>query len=157
VYRRFGDLAAKNKVRIAIETGAPNTVAQYLQLIHDIDHEWVGATVDTGHTRAYRADLGLSDSELGTPRARQIYNDLLLKKVKGLGPKLFHFHADDVRPQDWREHRRLGSGIVDWSSLLRYCDQQKYQGAFAIELEETDVFRELAKSREFFAYCLEML
>jgi sugar phosphate isomerase/epimerase len=157
VYRRFGDLAARSKVRLAIETGAPNRVGEFLQLIRDIDHEWVGATVDTGHTRAYRADAGLADTELGTPRARHIYNDLLLKKVQGLGPKLYHFHADDVRAQDWREHRSLGSGIVDWPRLLRYCDEQKYQGMFATELEETDVVRELARSREFFARCLEVL
>jgi sugar phosphate isomerase/epimerase len=157
VYRGFGDLAAKNRVRLAIETGAPNTVTEFLQLIRDIDHDSVGATVDTGHTRAYRTDAALADSELGTQRASQIYNDLLLKKVKGLGPKLYHFHVDDVRAQDWREHRSLGSGIIEWPRLLRYCDEQKYQGAFAIELEEMNVVRELVQSREFFSNCLEVL
>jgi len=157
VYRGFGDLGAKNNVRVAIETGAPNTVSDYLQLIRDVDHDWVGATVDTGHTRAYRADAKLADNELGTERARQIYNGLLMQKVTGLGSKLFHFHADDVRAKDWREHRKLGAGIVDWQRLLRHCDEQRFHGTFAIELEETDVVPALAQSREFFAHCLESL
>ncbi|MFN7919692.1 MAG: sugar phosphate isomerase/epimerase [Bryobacteraceae bacterium] len=156
-YRHFGDLAAKNKLRIGIETGAPETVAEYLALIREIAHDHVGSTVDTGHTRAYRRDAKLADAELGSEMGRQCYNDLLMRKVEGLGPKLFHFHVDDVRASDWREHRALGQGIVDWTRLLRYLGDSGYQGVFAMELEETAVVESLKQSREFFRGRLESL
>lgn len=149
-YRRLGDLAAKNNLKLGIETGTPSTVDEYLQLVRDIDHDHVGATVDTGHTRSYRKDAGLTNKELGSPRARQIYNDLMMKKVEGLGSKLLHFHVDDVRSTDWREHRKMGAGIVDWKRLLSHCDRINYRGAFAAELEEPDVVPALKESRELF-------
>lgn len=154
-YRRFGDVAAKHKVRLGIETGAPNTVQQFLALIREVNHEAVGATVDTGHTRGYRKDAGITDSDLGTDHARKRYNDVLMSKVEGLGPKLFHFHFDDVRASDWREHRTLGTGIVDWQRLLGYLKKTGYVGAFAIELEETPPAGMLVQSREFYAKCLQ--
>lgn len=156
-YRRFGDLAAKSKLRIGIETGAPETVEEYLALIRAIDHDHVGATVDTGHTRVYRRDANLKESELGTEKGRQRYNDLLMQKVEGLGPKLFHFHVDDVRANDWRVHRTLGRGIVDWQRLLGHLSRVRYQGALAMELEEAPVVAMVQESREFFARQLEML
>ena len=52
--------------------------------------------------------------------------------VEGLGPKLFHFHADDVNAKTWRDHRTLGTGIVDWQRLLKYLAGAEYKGAFAI-------------------------
>lgn len=149
-YRRFGDLAAKQRVRLGIETGAPETVDEFLALIRDIDHEHVGATVDTGHTRAYRRDAALADSELGSETGRQRYNDLLMRKVEGLGPKLFHFHVDDVRASDWREHRAIGRGIVDWRRLTGHLAARGYAGCFAMELEEPDVVPALEQSRDHF-------
>lgn len=75
---------------------------------------------------------------------------MLLEIVEGLGPKLFHFHVDEVRRSDWRDHRTLGSGLVDWNRLLRYLAQAGYQGMFAVELEEVPPIDQLAKSRAFF-------
>jgi sugar phosphate isomerase/epimerase len=149
-YRHFGDLAARQKPRIGIETGAPETVDDFLALIKEINHDHVGATVDTGHTRAYRRDAQLTDAQLGTDLGRQRYNDLLMRKVEGLGPKLFHFHVDDVRGNDWRDHRGLGRGIVDWARLLGYLSGFGYAGTFAMELEEKDVVEALVESRDFF-------
>ncbi|MBI3694779.1 MAG: sugar phosphate isomerase/epimerase [Acidobacteria bacterium] len=150
VFRELGDHAAKYKIRLAIETGSPNTVKQYLALIREIGHDFVGGCVDTGHTRAYRADIGIDDSERATAKGAKRYNDILMEKVEGLGPKLFHFHFDDVRPADLREHRTLGTGLVDWDRLLRYLAKVGYAGTFAVELEETPPVDELVKSRLFY-------
>jgi sugar phosphate isomerase/epimerase len=149
-FRGLGDHAAKYKMRLGIETGYPSTVKDYLSLIRDIDHDFVGGTIDTGHERAYRMDIGIDDSERATEKGARRYNDVLMEIVKGLGPKLFHFHVDDVRPSDWRDHRTLGSGLVDWTRLLGYLSQVNYRGMFAIELEEVPPIDQLAKSRAFF-------
>jgi len=149
VFRDLGDHAARHKVRIGIETGWPNTVEDYLDLIRAIDHEHVGATIDTGHIRSYRTDIGVSDDERGTEKGRRRYNDVLMQIVDGLGSKLIHFHFDDVRAADWREHRTLGTGIVDWPRLLRRLNELAYTGAFVLELEETGTVEALKQSREF--------
>jgi len=94
--------------------------------------------------------MGIADSERATPKGAKMYNDVLIEIAKGLGLKLFHFHVDDVRPSDWRDHRTLGSGLVNWKRLLRYLAQVNYQGMFAIELEEVPPIEQLIKSRAFF-------
>lgn len=151
VFRELGDHAAKYNLRLGIETGYPNTVAGYLRLIREIDHRYVGATVDTGHIKSYRQDIGIADSERETTRGARRYNDVLLEIVQELGAKLFHFHVDDVRPADWRDHRKLGTGLVDWVRLLQRVSKIGYQGAFAIELEESPPVQALVESRAFFA------
>jgi sugar phosphate isomerase/epimerase len=156
-FRRLGDAAARRKVRIGLETGWPNTVDTYLGLIRSIDHEHVGATIDTGHIRSYRSDIGISDDERPTAKGIRRYNDVLLQIVDGLGPKLFHFHFDDVRPADWREHRSLGTGIIDWNRLLSRLSALSYAGAFALELEETDTVAALDQSREYYNSALRRI
>jgi sugar phosphate isomerase/epimerase len=117
----------------------------------------VGGAVDTGHTRSYRADIGVGDSDRGTPQAAKRYNDVMMQKVEGLGSKLFHFHVHDVRPADWREHRTLGTGLVDWQRLLGYLGRTGYKGMFAIELEEAPPVEHLRRSREVFDEWLRKL
>lgn len=149
-FRRVGDAAARQNVRIGIETGWPNTVESYLALLREIAHEHVGATVDTGHIRSYRSDIGVTDEERPSPNGIQRYNDVLLQIVNGLGPKLFHFHFDDVRPADWRDHRQLGTGIVNWNRLLTRLSAISYSGTFALELEEMQPVPALVQSRNYY-------
>jgi sugar phosphate isomerase/epimerase len=149
--RELGDHAGEKKVRLGVETGGggPNTVEGYLELIRAVNHAAVGGTVDTGHEIAYKADLHVSDEERGSPAGARRYNEILLEVVRGLGPKLFHFHLDDVNARSWREHRTLGTGIVDWRKLLRFLSDSGYSGLFALELEETPPLETAAISRKF--------
>jgi sugar phosphate isomerase/epimerase len=55
-----------------------------------------------------------------------------------------------VRATDWRDHRTLGGGIVDWTRLLRRISSLGYSGAFALELEEPDEVAALQQSRDHF-------
>lgn len=134
LYRELGAHAATLGVRLAIETTRPYAVAEYLDLVRAIDRENVGATVDTGHISFYRDDLAVAATERETPEAVRRYNDLLLRIVTELGPKLFHLHVDEVRRVDWREHFVPGQGIVDWARLFGQLSRMRYRGLLAAEI-----------------------
>ena len=52
--RHWGDLSSKHGFRLAAETGYPRSVHAFVQLIRDIDHPAVGATIDVGHQSRYK-------------------------------------------------------------------------------------------------------
>ena len=151
--RELGEHAASVHIRLGLETGTTgvaNTVEQYLNLIREVNHPAVGGTIDTGHEKGYEADLGITEAQHTEPIAIERYREVLLRIVDGLGPKLFHFHVDDVNPGMWRDHRTLGTGIVDWKALVARLAKNGYGGVFALELEEKPVLEAAEQSRTFF-------
>src|SRR5262249_48359325 len=52
-FRRWGDRARKLGFRIALETGYPRSVRDFVRLVKEIDHDSVGATIDVGHQSRY--------------------------------------------------------------------------------------------------------
>lgn len=132
-FRQLGELGAAHGVRVTIETMFPPTVQQFAQLIRDIGHDFVGATVDVGHV-AWTVPQELR----GKPEGIALYNDNLLALVEALGPRLQHSHLHDVRAADWRDHRAMGRGCVDWERLFTRLRAADYQGALTLELEEPD-------------------
>jgi sugar phosphate isomerase/epimerase len=133
-YRELADRAARHRVRLAIETTRPYRVSEYLDLVESVGRDNVGATVDVGHIGFFREDLGVADADRGSAAGIRRYNDLLLEVVRSLGPKLFHFHVQDVRPSDWRDHYVPGTGIVDFVRLFRYLAGSGYAGLYAAEI-----------------------
>ena len=144
LFNDLGDFAASCDVSIGIETGYPNTVADFAGLFLDIDHDAVGATVDVGHIVAYVPRGGL-ESEC----AVQTYNDTLMHIVTLLGSEIHHFHLNDVRRADWCDHRAVGSGIVDYDRLFAFLSELDYRGTFALELEEAETDQALETSKLF--------
>jgi len=157
LFHELGEHAAKVKLRLGIETMQPNRIKDYLALIRDVNHDFVGGLVDVGHIGYYRADLQVADADRATPKGVRRYNDLLLEVVQELGPKLLHFHVHDVRPSDWRDHRTIGSGLIDWARLLGYLSKIGYPGALVIELEESPPIDALVESRLFFERTIRSL
>jgi len=143
-FRELGDLAASLGVRIGIETGYPNTAADYVGLIWDIDHDCVGACIDVGHIVAY-----LPRALRGTPEGIAAFNDTLMAVVEELREKVFQVHLHDVRANDFRDHRAAGRGIIDFDRLFRYLHRSGFDGPMAFELEEPDVEEALAESKVF--------
>ncbi len=67
-FRRWGDIAKEAGLRLAIETGYPRSVRDYVRLIQGIDHESVGATIDVGHQGGYAELVSrVRPEERGTP------------------------------------------------------------------------------------------
>lgn len=155
-FQRWGDTAGELGLRLAIETGYPQSVREFVQLIGDINHEQVGATVDVGHQKSY-AELTarVKPEDRGTPEGIKAYNDVTLQIIEELGAKIFHMHVHDIEPDTWAEHKPLVHGFVDYPRLLAKLDEVDYQGLLVFEIggpvdELTGFFRDAkAKLEEY--------
>jgi len=151
-FRDLGDHAARYGVKLGIETGCPNTINEYTRLILDVDHPFVGGLIDVGHCFFY-SDVVRKPDERGTPDAVQRGNDCLIRIVETLAGRdaplgrLFHFHLHDVRQKDWRDHRAVGRGIIDFPRLFQTLKKLNYAGLMTFELEEPDLLDALTQSR----------
>ncbi len=134
-FRRWGHIAAGHGFRLAIETGYPASVRDFVRLIAEIDHENVGATIDVGHQKDY-AELTarVSPEARGTEEGIRAYNDVTLEIINQLGPKVFHMHVHDIEPDSWAEHKPLIHGFVDYPRLLSTLRAVKYDGLLVFEI-----------------------
>ena len=133
--RRWGDLAQRHKIRIALETGYPASIKEYVRLIREVDHPAVGATIDVGHQSKY-AELAakVRPEDRATPAGIRAYNDTTLAITEALGPKAFHFHIHDIEPATWAEHKPLGLGFVDYHRLFALLNKMNYTGYLIFEV-----------------------
>ena len=135
LYRRWGDLAKKHDMKIAIETGFPASVKDFVRLIQAIDHSHVGATLDVGHQKAY-AELTakIPADKKGSPEGVKTYNDTNVELVEKLGSKLFHLHIHDIEPDTWAEHKPLVHGFVDYPRLIAALRRIGYSEILMFEI-----------------------
>jgi len=152
VCRSLGDYAAPRGVKIGIETGFPLSVDDYVRLIMDIKHDAVGGTIDVGHlTSSVESELRR------TAEGVNIYNDSLMRCITELGEKVYHFHIHDVRANDWRDHREVGAGIIDFERLMKIIVECNYDGFMTFELEEEDKEGALVRSKNHLCALLQGL
>lgn len=147
-FRHLGDYAGKQGIRIGLETMQPDSVQAFSQLIFDIDHPQVGATIDTGHIRG-SSDIDLPKERKHSNEGSERFNQVLAEVVDTLGSKVFHYHLTDVRQSDWRDHYAPGTGIIDFPRLFNKLKQQKYKGLLVFELEEADQVNALHASKAY--------
>jgi sugar phosphate isomerase/epimerase len=133
VFRQLGDVARDAGTLVGLETGYPSRYGEFLQLIRDVDHPAVGATVDIGHV-AFLEESG----PRGTAEGVRNYNRNLVALCRDLGERLVHLHVHDVRKVDWRDHRTLGTGVIDLPALFTALRGVGYDGLLQLELEEPD-------------------
>lgn len=131
LFLRIGDAAAEAGVRIGIENEGGRS-DDYLELIVTLAHPAVGATLDIGHCAYFAEVLAAAAPE----RRAERLNDTIGSLVTRLGHKLCSVHAHDVREPDWRDHRCVGSGVIDFPRLFAELGRLRYAGFFEIELEE---------------------
>lgn len=152
-FRAWGSLAAQSKTLLAIETGtgAIASVAGYLKLIREINHPWVGATLDVGHQIAFDDFTSrVPAAQRSTPEGIRAYNDVLHRLIDGLGGKLFHLHVHDIdarRPAAWKDHVPLGTGVIDYPRLLAKLNRVQYRGLLILEIAAPDMRAALADSK----------
>lgn len=145
-FRLLGDYAEERGIKIGLETMQPNSVKDYTELIFDIDHPAVGATIDTGHIRG-ATDIGLPDNQRDSREGKTRFNEVLNRIVDILGEKVLHVHLTDVRSSDWDDHHTVGSGIIDFPRFFKSLHRVGYSGLFVFELEEPQQIKALKKSK----------
>ena len=134
-FRRWGDLAQRHKLRIALETGFPASVADFVRLVKEVDHPAVGATIDVGHQSRYAELVArVRPEDHATPAGISAYNDTTLSIIEGVGPKTFHLHVHDIDPQTWKEHLPLGTGFVDYTRLFALLNRLNFRGYLIFEI-----------------------
>jgi sugar phosphate isomerase/epimerase len=135
ILRGLGEAAERAGTRIGIEnTHFPTTPDEHVELLARVGHPRVGATVDLGHIAFWFKREGTAG--LPGDEARQRYNERLLLLLDRLGDRVFHIHAHDVRAADLRDHRTIGTGIVDLGAVVARLAERGYGGLFELELEE---------------------
>lgn len=133
--RRWGDIAARGKFKIAIETGYPGSVAEFPALIREIAHDAVGCTIDVGHQKAYRELVArVRPEDRATPAGIRAYNDTTHAIIDALPGKIWHFHVHDIDPATWQEHRPMGTGFVDYPRLIAKLRKIDYRGLLMLEI-----------------------
>jgi sugar phosphate isomerase/epimerase len=149
-FRRWGDIAGQGGFRLAIETGYPDSVRDFVKLIRDIDDEQVGCTIDVGHQAGY-AELTarVKPEERSTPAGIKAYNDITHEIIDQLGQRVFHFHVHDIDPVTWKEHKPIGTGFVDYPRLLAKLNCLGYRGVLILEILTADMKSALAGNRRY--------
>ena len=145
-FRSLGDYAGERGLKIGLETMQPDSVEEYTELIFDVDHPAVGATIDTGHIRG-ATDIGLPPARRITPEGTERFNDVLMEIVERLGEHVVHVHLTDVRGSDWKDHQAVGSGIIDFARFFEMLDHIEYNGLLVFELEEPNQSAALRASK----------
>lgn len=132
-FRRWGDIARGHRFRLAIETGYPDSVADFVRLIHQIEHEHVGATIDVGRQKNYTELIEkVTPRDRGTPQGVRAYNDVTHDIIDRLGPKVFHVH--DIEPNTWADHKPLVHGFVDYPRLIAKLRSIHCRGLLVLEI-----------------------
>ena len=135
MFRRWGGIAQDHGFRLAIETGYPESVKDFVRLVEEVDHEAVGATVDVGHQRNFAELVArVKPENRSTPEAIRAYNDVTLEIIAQLGSKIFHMHVHDIEPETWNEHKPLVHGFVDYPRLIEQLRAIDYQGLLVFEI-----------------------
>mgnify|MGYP005852527495 CR=1 FL=1 len=129
-FRSLGEYAVERGVRIGVESGYPDSIDQFVDLLEAVGHHGVGAILDCGHLTRY-VDSALWATSEG---AREL-NDRLIEMTRQLGPTIVHCHIHDVRASDWKDHQPVGTGIIDFRAFLAELHSLDYKGILELELE----------------------
>lgn len=147
--RKVGNYAMRRGIRVGIENVGGNS-GGFVSLIESVKHPSVGATLDVGHCAYFDEIKSISDAR---KRAEEL-NELVEKLVKKLDGRLFHLHVHNVRPGDWRDHRSVPEGVIDFPRLFSALKGIDYGGLFVMELEESEM---IEKAEESGRYISELL
>ena len=150
--RHIADHAQARGICLGVENEGGRT-EDYLTLIEGAAHPNVGATLDVGHCASFDEVRTVDDPML---RAERL-NDTIADVVHELGPKLGLLHVHNVRATDWRDHRSVPDGVVDYPRLFAALTSIGYSGGFDIELEEPERERKAAETGQYLTrLCAEL-
>lgn len=133
--RRWARRGAELGVRIAVETGFPLSVDDFVTFIQSAGHPNIGATIDVGHQGRFQELASRIPPEArALPASIKAYNDTTIAILDRLGPKVFHLHVHDIDPETWVEHKPLVYNFVDYPRLFDTLTRIRYKGALVLEI-----------------------
>lgn len=141
-FQDIGEYAAARGVRIGLETGFPNVVEEFVDLLEAVGHHAVAAVLDSGHMVRY-----IDRDQWSTREGARQLNLRLIEMTRQLGPLIAHCHLHDVRAADWMDHASIGRGVIDFRHLLEELQGIGYEGMLELELEEPDDEAALLESK----------
>jgi sugar phosphate isomerase/epimerase len=113
---------------------AIRAVRDFVRLV-EVDHPWVGPTVDVGHQSQYEELVArVKPDERSSAEGIRAYNDTTIAIIDGLREKVFHLHVHDIDPQTWKEHKPFGTGFVDYPRLIAKLREVRYRGLLMLEI-----------------------
>lgn len=143
--RRLGDLAGELGLSVGVETGWPPGEEDFFRLIEEAAHPAVGVCFDVGHV-VFHLPAGARER-----RDKRALNETAERMIRRLGPRVVNVHVHDVRASDFRDHREVGTGVLDFRPILTALFDCGYKGPLVLELEEPDegaIKRSAARLRE---------
>ena len=140
VFREIGAFAEGCSVQVAVETGFPESYREYTRLFREIDHDAVGAAIQTGELGAYIPPERRADGA-------KFYNDLLMSLFQMLGSKVFHVRLSDASGPEWGGGLTVGSGSVQIEPVIGFLDEIGYEGGLELSLAEPEAEHALRTSR----------
>jgi sugar phosphate isomerase/epimerase len=133
----LGDEAERNDTKIGLENWRyPATPEEHLRLLTAVDHPAVGATLDVGHICYWFENEGTKG--LMDAAAIADYQQRLHTFIDRIGPHIVHIHLHDVHPNPLRDHRKVGTGIIDFAPVMRQLQALNFDGVMLFELGELD-------------------
>ncbi len=148
--RRLGEAAAEAGTLVCFENGGNTSASpdELMAVLDEVDHPAVGATLDTGESYLWWVNDGYN--ELPVEQADR-FNERLGRFIDGLGEKLFHVHVTDIQlPQLSDQHRRPGTGVIDWTRVCRHLRGIDYRGILELEYHaRTDLESEAREAHSY--------
>ena len=113
----------KHKMKLAVENHKDWRAPELVNLLQQIDSEWVGVTLDFGNSIALLEDP--------------------MEVVKTLVPYLFSTHVKDMALEEYEDgflmsEVPLGEGILDLPEIVSLCKQHNPKVAFNLEMITRD-------------------
>jgi sugar phosphate isomerase/epimerase len=143
-FRKMGDYAKDKNIMLGVEN-IGGAVEIYKRLINRINHPAVGATLDFGHFAYFQEIASIPNIDYRC----DALNNLVNATIFDLKDKLLHIHIHNVRKIDWRDHRSIQTGALDYQIIFKSLNKIKYQRLFDLELEEPEQEKQLIATGEY--------
>ena len=141
----LGEEAERAGTKIGLENWRyPATPEDHIRLLEAVDHPAVGATLDVGHICYWFENEGIT--ALTDETAVANYQARLHTLIDQIGPHIVHVHLHDVHPNPLRDHRQVGTGMIDFAPVVQQLVKYGFDGVMLFELGEADQRQAQAES-----------
>ncbi len=145
VLQSLGEAAAAANTHIALENWRyPSDPDAHLQILEQVGHPNVGATLDVGHISYWFQNEGITG--LHSEAELEEYHRRLYQFIDTLGQRIVHVHMHDVRAIDLIDHQGVGRGFLDIDGIVAALHRVHFDGVILFEIGRSDFATAAAES-----------